>query len=104
MYRVVLPCMNLEGCVLDVIAPLLPSLLSTTSHPLPPTSTSHLCLPPLSPTSSSHLPPPPPSLQVLRKGGMNPGDAIIITKGVGTGTILAADMRVEADAAWMSYV
>ena len=68
-------------------------LLSTTSHPLPPTSASHLCLPPH--TSPS---------QVLRKGGMNPGDAIIITKGVGTGTILAADMRVEADAAWMSYV
>ena len=39
--------------------------------------------------------------KVLCKGGINTGDKLILTKGLGTGTILAADMRVKAKAAWM---
>ncbi len=34
--------------------------------------------------------------QMLRKGGLNPGDAIILTKPLGAGVILAADMRQQA--------
>jgi len=39
--------------------------------------------------------------QALRKGGMKAGDAVIITKGVGTGTVLAADMRGKVKGAWL---
>lgn len=37
-----------------------------------------------------------------RKGGMQPGDKLIITKAIGTGTILAADMRHKAKGRWVS--
>jgi len=38
---------------------------------------------------------------LLRKAGLRPGDRLILTKPIGTGTILAADMRAEAKARWV---
>ena len=40
--------------------------------------------------------------RILRKGPLKIGEAIILTKGLGTGTILAADMRAKAKGAWVS--
>lgn len=40
-------------------------------------------------------------LQVFRKGPLSPGDVIVLTKALGTGTLLAADMRSKAKGMWV---
>lgn len=39
--------------------------------------------------------------RLLTKGGLHPGQALILTKALGTGTLLAAQMRRQAQGDWM---
>ena len=38
----------------------------------------------------------------MRKGGLKPGQTLILTKPLGSGLIFAADMRGEARGSWVS--
>ena len=38
---------------------------------------------------------------LMKKGGMGSGDQLIITKPIGSGTLLAADMRSQAKHVWI---
>ena len=38
----------------------------------------------------------------MRKGGLEPGDKLIVTKPIGTGTLFAANKRHKAKGRWIS--
>jgi selenide,water dikinase len=38
---------------------------------------------------------------VMRKGGVRPGQVLVLTKGVGTGTVMAAHMKLKAKGEWV---
>lgn len=39
--------------------------------------------------------------KAMRKGGLRPGDVLIVTKPIGTGSLLAAHMRAQAKSRWL---